>query len=135
MNMNDYQIVIFDGICNLCNGATQFIIKRDTNNIFLFAAMQSDAAKKMLNEYVANREIPDSIILIKDKKIYEKSDALIEITTHLSGLWPILKISRVIPKKLRDCLYDWLAKNRYKIFGKRETCILPTTELQKKFIK
>ncbi len=125
---NQPYIVLFDGLCNLCNGAVQFIIRHDKKNKFVFASLQSDVAQKLLNE-IHVKSSQESIVLIKGHKHFEKSDAVLEIAKNLSGLWPMVYGFTIIPRFLRDVLYKWVAKNRYTWFGKRESCLAPSPEL------
>ena len=121
-------IVLFDGLCNLCNGSVQFIIRHDKKNKFVFASLQSEVAKKLLNEIQFPSSL-ETIVLIKGHKHFEKSDAVLEIAKNLSGLWPMIYGFKIIPRFLRDVLYNWIAKNRYTWFGKRESCLAPSPEL------
>lgn len=128
------KIILFDGVCNLCNGAVTFIIKRDKNNLFKFATLQSDIAEELLIDKLSDKELLDSIVLIENGKQYTKSSAALRIAKNLSGAYPLLYIFMVIPKFLRDWVYSIIAKNRYKWFGKRDACMIPTPELKKKFL-
>lgn len=126
-------IVLFDGVCNLCNSTVLFLIKHDTNNQLHFSAQQTEAGKKII---LQNNIVTDnnSVIFIKETHVYYKSDAIIEITKMLTG-WPrVLQYSKTIPKWLRNALYDFIAKNRYKIFGKRNECNIPSEEIKYKFL-
>ena len=129
------KIILFDGVCNLCNGAIQFVIKRDKKRQFRFASLQSDLGVQLLAERNIDPEKTDSIILI-DPNIayYFKSTAAIEIAKGLSGLYPLMSIFLVLPETLRDMVYDFIAKNRYKWFGKNESCMLPTPEEKELFL-
>jgi predicted DCC family thiol-disulfide oxidoreductase YuxK len=126
-------IVLFDGICNLCNRTVSFLIKNDTNNLLHYTAQQNQAGIDIMHQYgieAANK----SVIFIKEDKVFYKSDAIIEISKLLTG-WPrILKYSYLFPKLLRDGIYDIIAVNRYRLFGKRTTCSIPTKEHQHKFL-
>ena len=126
-------IILFDGVCNLCNNFVPFLIKFDKNNIFHFAAMETKAGENIMQEY---RVLNDrkSIILIKEGVVLYKSDAIIEIARQITG-WPsILKYGFLFPKFLRDGIYDLIAKNRYYLFGKKETCSIPSEKDSKRFI-
>jgi predicted DCC family thiol-disulfide oxidoreductase YuxK len=127
-------IILFDGICNLCNHSVQFIIKRDPAGYFKFASLQSETGKRLLKQYGVSNQI-DSIIVIENKKVYIKSSAALQICTKLTGFWKFFIILRLLPSVFRDFFYDKVAKNRYKWFGKRDSCILPTTELKKRFLE
>jgi len=126
-------IILFDGVCNLCNNSVSLLIKYDKNNIFRFAAMQTKAGENIIQEYnVLNDR--KSIILIKERTVFYKSDAIIEIAKQITG-WPsILKYGFLFPKFLRDGIYDLIAKNRYFLFGKKESCSIPSEKDSKRFI-
>jgi predicted DCC family thiol-disulfide oxidoreductase YuxK len=131
---NQPYIVLFDGLCNLCNGSVQFIIRHDKKNKFVFASLQSEVAQKLLNE-IHVKSSQESIVLIKGNKHFEKSDAALEIAKNLSGLWPMIYGSKIIPRILRDVLYNWVAKKRYTWFGKRESCLSPSPEFRARFLE
>ncbi len=128
------KIILFDGICNLCNNSVTFVIKRDSKNLFKYAALQSEAGKELVKEHGIDTETTDSIILIEANKAYVKSSAALRIAKHLSGGWPLLYGFIIIPTFLRNWVYDWVARNRYKWFGKKESCMIPTPELKEKFL-
>ena len=126
-------IILFDGVCNLCNNSVSFIIKHDKNNIFRFAALQTNAGEKLIHQYHL-LEDKKSIILLKEGVVFYKSDAVIEIAKQLSG-WPkVLKYGYIFPKFLRDGIYHLIAKNRYFLFGKKETCSIPTEKDKHRFV-
>jgi predicted DCC family thiol-disulfide oxidoreductase YuxK len=127
-------IVLFDGVCNLCNNAVDFIITRDKKNKFKVGALQEDASKNILKDYQINEGYLDSLVYIYKNQVYFKSRAALEITRNLNGLWPLLYIFIVIPPFLRNPIYDWIAKNRYKWFGQKDTCRLPSEEEKAKFL-
>ncbi|KZS42255.1 thiol-disulfide oxidoreductase [Aquimarina aggregata] len=129
------KIILFDGVCNLCNSAINFIIKRDKKSIFRYASLQSEIGKKLIADRNIDISKIDSILLI-DPKIayYHKSTAALHIAKELSGLYPILSVFLILPKFFRDWIYDIVAKNRYKWFGKKESCMIPTAELKALFI-
>ncbi|MDN3667964.1 thiol-disulfide oxidoreductase DCC family protein [Echinicola jeungdonensis] len=129
-----YDIVLFDGVCNLCNTAVDFIIQRDPQNQFKLASLQDEASKKLLKDYSVEEDYLDSIILIRGENVYYKSRAALEIAKKLKGLWPLFYGFVIIPTFLRDPIYDWIARNRYKWFGKRETCRMPSEEDKLKFL-
>lgn len=129
------KIVLFDGVCNLCNGAIQRIIKHDKKDIFRFASLQSDFGKKLIEERGLDPEELDSIMLIEPGvAYYRKSTAALEISRDLSGGYSLLKNFLFLPENLRDGIYDFIASNRYKWFGKKEQCMIPTPELKSKFL-
>jgi predicted DCC family thiol-disulfide oxidoreductase YuxK len=128
-------LVLFGGVCNLCNGAVQFIISRDPTGKFRFASLQSVIAKRLLSEFESNTDDLYSIIVLKNGKLYDRSDALIEIARELPGLWSVLATFRFLPKFFRDALYKLVANNRYRIFGRQESCLMPTAELRARFLE
>ena len=131
----DKKIVLFDGVCNLCNGAVTFIIKHDKKDIFRFASLQSELGKKLVAERGMDPEELDSIILIDPGvAYYRKSTAALEISRELSGGYSFLKNLLFIPEGLRDSIYNFIANNRYKWYGKKESCMIPTPELRAKFL-
>lgn len=129
------KIILFDGVCNLCNGAIKFIIDCDKKRQFRFASLQSDLGVQLLAERNIDPKKIDSIILIDPNVAYYfKSTAAIEIAKGLTGLYPLMSIFLVLPETLRDMVYDFIAKNRYKWFGKNESCMLPTPEEKELFL-
>ena len=129
------QIILFDGVCNLCDNAIQFIIKRDKNNVFRYASLQSELGKKLLAERNIDPEETDSIVLINpDVAYYTKSSAALEISKKLNGFYPVFSVFLILPKFLRDPVYDFIAKNRYQWFGKKENCMIPTEEQKALFL-
>ena len=130
----EYKIILFDGVCNLCNSGVNFIIDHDRKNIFRFASLQSDAGQTLLKKFSLNNESFDSIILIDNEKYFSRSSAVLKIVKNFPGFWKLLYISIVIPPAIRDFLYDIIAENRYKWFGKKDSCRVPTPELKEKFL-
>ncbi|MEI6152204.1 MAG: DCC1-like thiol-disulfide oxidoreductase family protein [Chitinophagia bacterium] len=126
-------IILFDGVCNLCNNTVSFLIKYDKNNIFKFAATQTKAGEDIIRQFSILNE-GKSVIYIKDGIVFYKSDAIIEIAKQVNG-WPhIFKYGFLFPKFLRDGIYSLIAKNRYFLFGKKETCMVPTEEDRNRFL-
>jgi len=126
-------IILFDGVCNLCSGAVQWIIKHDKKEHFVFASLQSETGKVLQSKY----EIPaeeDSVILIQNNKAYLESSAALRIAGHCSGIWKFWYVFLIVPKFIRDAAYRFIARNRYKWFGKKEECWLPDERLKKRFI-
>ncbi len=130
------KIVLFDGVCNLCTGTVRFIIKRDKKDQFRFASLQSDVGRQLMEDRNIDSTTNNSIILIEpDMAYYFKSTAAIEIAKELGGLWPALQIfSYILPERIRDSIYEFIAKNRYKWFGKKNDCMIPTPALKAKFL-
>ncbi len=129
-----YPVILFDGVCNLCSGAVQFVVKYDPKHQFRFASLQSELGKQILAEYKLNTPDIDSIILWEEGKVSIKSTAALKIAKKLNGLLPILYGFIIIPTFLRNAVYDWVAKNRYKWFGKKEVCWIPSKELSALFL-
>ena len=145
MKAESSAVVLFDGVCNLCNGAVNFIIDRDrrdgrgTQPYFRFATLQGKRAAALLRTHggtplSADRD-PDSIVLLEDGKMFEHSTAALRIARHLSGLWRLLYVFIVVPRPLRDLIYRWVARNRYRWFGRTEACRLPTPALKARFLE
>lgn len=126
-------LILFDGVCNFCNSSVQFIIKRDPSRIFKFASLQSEMGRKRLQQVGLSEDI-ESIVLIIDDKYYIKSSAALQICRRLNGAWKLFYILRVVPVPVRDYFYNFIAKNRYKWFGKKESCMLPTPEIRDRFL-
>lgn len=134
INLDNKSIILFDGICNLCNSAVQFIIKRDKNNHFLFASLQSDVAQELLLHFKLKNSDFDSIILIDNGKLFTKSTASLQISKKLDGLWKYLYILIIIPEFIRDFFYTLLSQNRYKWFGKKDSCMIPNRRIKNRFL-
>jgi predicted DCC family thiol-disulfide oxidoreductase YuxK len=127
-------IVFFDGVCNLCNGAVNFLIGQDKQQKLKFASLQSKAGEAVLRRYNLPDTDYESFILLKGDKLYQKSDAALEVARLLGGVWWGLYVFKLIPRFLRDAVYSWIARHRYQWFGRKETCRLPTPELQGRFL-
>jgi predicted DCC family thiol-disulfide oxidoreductase YuxK len=129
------KIILFDGVCNLCNSSVQFVIKHDQKDIFRFVSLQSDLGKKIINHIgIANQNI-DSILLYQPGiAYYYKSDAALQIAKNLDGFLHFGTIFKILPMIFRNSIYDYVAKNRYKWFGKQENCLLLSPELEAKFL-
>jgi predicted DCC family thiol-disulfide oxidoreductase YuxK len=127
-------IILFDGVCNLCNGFVQFVIRHDAAHRFRFASLQSEAARQLLQDLPPTSRGIDSVVLIENGRYYQRSAAALRILRHLSGGWPLLYGFIFLPPFIRDWLYDRVALNRYRWFGKREACLLPTPDLQARFL-
>lgn len=129
------KVILFDGVCNLCNRAIQFVIKRDKKDVFRFAALQSETGRRFIAERGIDTSKVDSIILIEPQiAYYTKSEAALQIGKSFGGIWNLLGIFDWIPRVIRDWVYDRIARNRYKWFGKRSECMIPTPGLKAKFL-
>ncbi len=131
----DNPIIFFDGVCNLCNSSVQFILKRDKNELFLFSSLQSDASKEILLQYKLENLELSTIILLEDGKIYQKSTAILRILKKLPGIYSLGYAGIIIPKFIRDPIYSFIAKRRYKWFGKQVSCMVPTSDLKIRFLE
>lgn len=125
------QLILFDGVCNFCNNTVNFIIKKDKKDQFRFASLQSEIGQTLLGGLPSNT---DSIVYVRNQKVLVKSTAALYIATDLGYPFKILAIFRLIPTSWRDSCYDYIAKNRYRWFGKTEQCEIPTEQNRKKFI-
>ncbi len=135
MAQSVHKIILFDGVCNLCNTSVQFIIKHDKHDVFRFAALQSEVGQKLILERGIDISKVDSIIMIEPGVVYyTKSGAALEIAKHLKGYRTISNVINLIPSGLRNIVYDFVARNRYKWYGKRDQCMVPTPELKAKFL-
>ncbi len=132
--MYQHSIILFDGVCNLCNGGVQFVIKRDNKNQFLFASLQSPEGIEILKEYNLPSNKMNSFFLAENGKVYDKSTAALRVLKKLKGLWRLSYIFIIVPKFIRDSIYNWIAKHRYQWFGRKDECMIPTPELKAKFL-
>lgn len=127
-------IVLFDGVCNFCSGWVRFIIQRDTKKLFRFASLQSTIGDQLLQQHQLTTSL-DSIVVIENGKAYTESTAILRILKNLPGLWRLLYVFVLLPKFIRDRFYKLFAKNRYRWFGKQESCMLPTPEIRERFLE
>ena len=132
--MDPKPIVLFDGVCNLCSGSVQFILKRDKNNLFQFASLQSKPGQEYLKKFNLPADTFNSFVLVEGDKIYTRSTAALRIARNLKG-WKWLYGFRIVPKFIRDAVYNLIAKNRYRWFGKKDECWIPTPELKSRFLE
>ena len=127
-------IVLFDGVCNFCNGAVNWVIERDKEGYFKFAALQSEIGEELAAKHNIDRTATDSVVLIEDDKVYTYSDAALRIARKLDGAWSNAYNLRVVPRALRDFAYKLFAKYRYNLFGKQDQCMIPTPEIRARFL-
>ncbi|MEO6759476.1 MAG: thiol-disulfide oxidoreductase DCC family protein [Saprospiraceae bacterium] len=135
--MNDQvksPVLLFDGVCNLCNASVQWVLTHDPRGVFRFAALQSETGQELLHQFGLDQESFNSVVLVDGDRIYLRSDAPLEIVRRLGGAWPLLYGFKIIPRFLRDAIYNWIARNRYRWFGKREACMLPRAEWKARFL-
>ncbi len=129
-----HPVILFDGVCNLCSGVVQFILKRDRHDTFRFASLQSDLGQSVLKKFNLPANTFNSFILYQSGKIYTKSTGALLVAKQLSGVWRLLYIFIILPSFLRDSVYNVIARNRYRWFGKKEACWIPSPASQKKFL-
>jgi predicted DCC family thiol-disulfide oxidoreductase YuxK len=127
-------IVLFDGVCNLCNGTVQFIIRRDPDAKFRFASLQSNAGQEWMRHFGKDPSVLHSVLVIRNGKLYERSDAALLIAANLRGPISAMRVFRIIPRFIRDAAYNFIAGNRYNVFGKQNECMIPTSELRERFL-
>lgn len=126
--------ILFDGVCNLCNGFVRFVVPRDPAGRFRFAALQSPAAAAALRDAGVVLPLPDSVVLIEDGRVYVRSAAALRIARGLRFPWPLAYAGIAVPRFIRDRIYDAIAANRYRWFGRRESCMIPTPDLARRFL-
>jgi predicted DCC family thiol-disulfide oxidoreductase YuxK len=126
--------ILFDGVCNLCNGFVRFVIRRDPSARFRFAALQSDAAATLLRDAGVSAALPDSVVLVAGGRVYVRSAAVLRVARGLRFPWPLAYAGILVPPFIRDRLYDIVAARRYRWFGRRETCMMPTPDLARRFL-
>lgn len=127
-------IVLFDGVCNFCNGSVNFMIGHDAAGCFKFAPLQSETGKALLDKFGIDTTETDSIILVEDDKAYTHSTAALRIARKLDGVWSWFYIFRFVPRPIRDLFYKLFAKYRYRLFGKKDVCMMPTPEIRQRFL-
>jgi len=131
----DKKIILFDGVCNLCNSTVQFLIKHDKKDVFRFVALQSDLGQKITAYIGIDTSKVDSIIVYEPGKAYfYKAEAALEIASAIGGIYSLLEVFKAVPKSISNAVYDYIARNRYKWYGKKEACMLPTPEIKAKFL-
>jgi len=127
-------VILFDGVCNLCTASVRFVIKRDSKRRFRFASLQSPVAEKLLGAELYRHEQLGSMVLVLGDKTYRKSTAALQTARRLDGLWPLLAVLLIMPRPLRDAVYDFIGSRRYRMFGKREVCWRPGGDLGERFL-
>ncbi|MEO8765017.1 MAG: thiol-disulfide oxidoreductase DCC family protein [Ginsengibacter sp.] len=132
--MVQHSIILFDGVCNLCNTAVQFVIKRDNAGQFLFASLQSEEGKKIMSEHNMETNSRSSFFLVENGAIYNRSTAALKVARKLKGLWRFLYFFIIVPAFIRDGIYMFISRNRYRWFGKKDECMIPTTEIKARFL-
>lgn len=132
---DDHPILLFDGVCNLCNGAIQFVIPRDPEGKIRYAPLQSDLGETVQESAGLSTDDLETVVLVDDGMAYTKSDAAIRVGEHLGGVYRLLSLGRLLPRGLRDRIYDVVAENRYDWFGKKDQCMIPDEDVSDRFIE
>ena len=133
VDTHDHPVILFDGVCNLCNGAVRFVVRFDAAGTFRFAPLQSAAGRALLDRHGLGEEAFDSVVLIENGIAYRKSDAALRIARRLDGPWPLAYPLAVLPRRVRDAAYDAVADRRYRLFGRSDECRIPPPELRERF--
>jgi predicted DCC family thiol-disulfide oxidoreductase YuxK len=126
--------LLFDGVCNLCNGFVQFVIRRDPQALVHFASLQSETGQALLEKYGLPTDEINTVVLIKDDQVYTRSAVPLTLMPALGWQWQWMRLGWILPRPIRDGLYDWVAANRYRWFGQREACMIPTPDLKARFL-
>jgi len=132
---DDHPILVFDGVCNLCNGSIQYIIPRDPDGTLRFAPLQSDLGETVRESAGLSTDDLETVVLVDDGMAYTKSDAAIRVGEHLGGPYRLLSLGRLLPRSLRDRIYDFVADHRYDWFGKKDQCLIPDEDVSDRFIQ
>ena len=134
MEKQEHPVILFDGVCNLCNFAVDFVIRRDPAARFRFASLQDEFGQRVLEENGLPSTELSTFILVERDRIYTKSTAALRVARHLGALWPVTQFFLIVPRPIRDWIYKLIANNRYRLFGKKETCRLPSPEEKARFL-
>ncbi|MBC7949730.1 MAG: thiol-disulfide oxidoreductase DCC family protein [Chitinophagaceae bacterium] len=130
----DNPVILFDGVCNLCNRIVQFVIRRDKSNHFRFASLQGKSGQEYLKRFQLPSNDLNSFILVERDKVFKRSTAALRVARRLNGMWPLLYGFIIVPPFIRDAVYDYIAKNRYRWYGRREECMVPGESLRERFL-
>ena len=132
--MDSSPVILFDGVCNFCNGIVNFVIRNEKGSRIRFATIQSDAGRRLLIQYGYPADDLSSFVFLENGKLYNRSTAALKVSKYLKGLWPVMIGFIIVPVFIRDALYKYISKNRYKWFGKKEICMVPSPELSSRFL-
>lgn len=133
-NVMPNPIVLFDGVCNFCSSVVAFTISRDPSGIFRFSSLQSDAGQMLLSKFGLSTDDFDTFVLIEGPRFFLRSTAVLRLCKKLNGLWPLLYLLMIIPRPIRDFVYNIVAENRYKWFGKKQECFVPSADIKGRFL-
>ena len=131
---SEHPVILFDGVCNLCNASVDFVMARDRRERFRFGSLQSEFGRETMAGHGQDPEALNSFALLEDGTLYTRSTAALRVARRLGGAWPLLYVFILVPRFLRDAVYGWIARNRYRWFGKSDTCRLPTAEEKARFV-
>ncbi len=134
LHTNEHPVLLFDGVCNLCNASVQWVLLRDKKGVFRFAALQSEIGQHLLKARGMSGETLDSVVVVSGEQVLTHSDAPLEVVRLLGGGWSLLYVFRWLPRWIRDSIYRYIARNRYRWFGKKESCMLPRQEWKERFL-
>ena len=132
--MEDHPVVLFDGVCNFCNGAVQFIIRHDPQSVFRFAAYQSEAGNKLALRHGIDPQKLETFAIVVGDKAFLRGDAALATASYLGGFWRLALVFKLVPKFLRDAAYGMIASNRYRWFGRQEGCMVPSADVRRRFL-
>lgn len=132
--MANSPVLLFDGVCNLCNGFVQFMLKRDKQGVFKFASLQSAEGRALLLKYGLDPDNLSTVVLIEDGQAYTQSDVPLRVAPRLQGFWGWMSMFKYVPRSWRNAIYNWIAANRYRWFGKQESCMMPRPEWKERFL-
>ena len=133
--MKEQPVILFDGVCNFCNSTINFVIKKNKKQNLFFTPLQSETGQKLLQQYNLPLNDMESFVFIENEKAHTQSTAALKVCRYLKGLWPMCYGFIIVPKFIRDGIYSWIAKNRYKWFGVRRECMIPTPDVKERFLK
>jgi len=129
-----HPIVLFDGVCNFCNATVNFVIRNDKKGVFRFAALQSETGQKILEQYGLSKDQFNSFLLIEESRVFDSSTAALKLARQLTLPWRLMRVFLIVPRFIRDGIYNFIARNRYKWFGKKDSCMVPTEEIKSRFV-
>lgn len=132
--MTEERIILFDGVCNFCNGAVNFVIKRDKKGLIKFAPLQTEHGRQLLEKYNLPQLDMQSFVFIEKGKAYLRSTAALKVCRYLNALWPLCYGFMIVPRFIRDGIYNWVARNRYKWFGQKDSCMVPSPSIRARFL-
>ena len=135
VDVTEHPVLLFDGVCNLCNGVVQFLIPRDPASVLRFASLQSEVGQRLLDAYDVPVDDLETVVLLDAEGYHLKSDAVIRVAEHLGGVYALARAFRLVPRSVRDWLYDAVAEHRYRMFGRRDQCMVPSPDVEERFLE